>query len=74
MATKFPSPLRRAIAASGRTQRDIARALEIPEGKLSQIVNGLHVDEATQERIASELRQSREALFPASASPFGDAA
>jgi transcriptional regulator with XRE-family HTH domain len=70
MATKFPSPLRLAIAASGRTQRDIAEAAGISERKLSQIVNGLHADEATQELIASELRQSRADLFPA----YGEAA
>lgn len=59
-----PTPLKRAIFESRRTQRDIADAVGITPSHLSRIVNGLHVDDGTQEKIASELGRNVSDLFP----------
>ncbi len=62
---KIVTPLRVAIASSGRTQREIARKAGIDESKLSRIVNGrVHPADATQRRIARALGQSVTDLWP----------
>jgi transcriptional regulator with XRE-family HTH domain len=58
------TPLKVAVVASGRRQKDIAAALGMTEAQFSLIVNGKHADHGTQERIAAELRQKVEVLFP----------
>lgn len=63
--SKAPTPVRLAIVHAGRTQRDIAAAIGMDEGQLSRIVNGLHADDATRERIARELGRKTEDLWPA---------
>lgn len=61
---KMITPLKLAIVASGRSQREVAKAVGISEQQLSLIVNGLHADERTQKALARELRQTRADLFP----------
>jgi transcriptional regulator with XRE-family HTH domain len=58
------TPLKLAIVASGRSQREVATAVGISEFKLSRIVNR-HVrpDAATRAALARELGSSAEALF-----------
>ena len=58
------TPLRLAIAASGRTQRDIASKIGVGEDQLSRIVNGLHADKDTQDALARELGQTIDDLWP----------
>jgi transcriptional regulator with XRE-family HTH domain len=60
------TPLRLAIAASGRTQREIADTLGISEEHLSRLVNGLHASQRMREGIAEELGQTVEQLWPTS--------
>jgi hypothetical protein len=57
-------PLKLAIVASGRTQRDIARAAGIPEKRLSDIVVGL-VEARPEERqtLAALLDAPESGLF-----------
>lgn len=58
------TPLKLAIVASGRSQRDIAAAVGISEFKLSRIVNRrAHADAATRAALARELGRSPAALF-----------
>lgn len=58
------TPLKLAIVASGRSQRDVAAAVGISEFKLSRIVNRrVHADEATRAAIARELGRTSAALF-----------
>lgn len=70
------TPLKLAVVASGRRQKDIAAALNMSEGQFSLIVNGKHASERTRDRIAAELGQTVETLFPPQTplSPFGEAA
>jgi len=56
------TPLKLAIVATGRTQRDIAASVGIDEFKLSRLVNGReHADEDLKEKLAQEL--GRDDLF-----------
>jgi transcriptional regulator with XRE-family HTH domain len=64
--TRPVTPLRLAIAASGRTQREIADTLGISEEHLSRIVNGLHASQRMRESIAEEIGQTVEDLWPIS--------
>lgn len=58
------TPLKVAIARSGRTQRDLADALGLSEQHFSRIVNGLHASEGTRDQIAAELGQTVVDLWP----------
>lgn len=60
---KIVTPLKLAIVASGRTQREIAEQVGLDEWKLSRIVNGLHCDDATQRKIAAALGLTVSSLF-----------
>lgn len=58
------TPLKLAIVASGRSQRDVANAVGISEFKLSRIVNRrATADEATRRALARELGQPAATLF-----------
>lgn len=58
------TPLKLAIVASGRSQRDVAAAVGISEFKLSRIVNRrADADTATRAAIARELGRTPAALF-----------
>ena len=59
-----PTPLKRAIFESGRSQREIAQAVGIDEGHFSRIVNGLHPTQDLSERIAREIGRQASDLFP----------
>lgn len=61
---KRPTPLKRAIFDSGLLQKDIAAAVGIDAAHLSRIVNGLHADEGTRQKIARELGRTEAALWP----------
>jgi transcriptional regulator with XRE-family HTH domain len=58
------TPLRRAIFEAGLQQKDIAAAVGISTPYLSQIVNGLHCDDAIQARIAEAVGGTISELFP----------
>lgn len=60
-----PTPLKRAIFESGKTQKAIANAAGIDEAVMSRIVNGLHADEAKRAAIAAALAVDPETLWPA---------
>lgn len=62
-----PTPLKRAIFESQRSQREIAAEVGMDPSHLSRIVNGLHADEATQRKIAAALRRDVAQLFPTEA-------
>jgi transcriptional regulator with XRE-family HTH domain len=63
--TKAPTPLRLAIARSGRTQREIAAEADLREARLSQIVNGhWNPDSETRTTLANVLGEPVETLFP----------
>lgn len=64
MTTKIPTPLKRAIFESGRSQRDLANEVGIHETSLSRIVNGFHADDATRQRIADALGRKTGELWP----------
>lgn len=70
------TPLKLAVIASGRRQKDIAAAIGMTEAQFSLIVNGKHAPERIRKEIANLLGQKVETLFPPSAplSPFGEAA
>lgn len=61
------TPLKLAIVASGRSQRALAAELRMDETHLSRIVNGLHTDEDTRNRIASALHRQVDELWPPAA-------
>lgn len=63
MPMRTVTPLKLAIVASGRRQKDIAAAVELDEATMSRIVNGLRVKPEVEARIAGELGVSVEALF-----------
>lgn len=63
------TPLKLAIAGSGRTQRELADALGLSEAHFSRIVNGLHASKATRQDIADELGQTVDHLWPSPNSP-----
>ena len=58
------TPLKRAIFETGRTQRSIADEVGMSESAFSRIVNGLHADELTRQRIAEALGLPESSLFP----------
>lgn len=60
-----PTPLKRAIFESQRTQRDIADEIGMSPSHLSRIVNGLHADERTRSSIARALGRTTDELWPA---------
>jgi hypothetical protein len=61
---KAPTPLRIAIAADGRTQREIAALVDIDETRFSRIVNGMHCDDGTRADIAKALGREKSELWP----------
>jgi transcriptional regulator with XRE-family HTH domain len=61
---KEPTALRIAIAASGRTQREVADAIGMSDGAFSRIVNGLHTSDANRAAIAHEIGASVSDLWP----------
>lgn len=63
-----PTPLKLAIVASGRRQKDVATAVGIDEVVFSRIVNGLHTSDARKAAIAAELATNVDALWPSSSS------
>jgi transcriptional regulator with XRE-family HTH domain len=64
MGTRPVTPLKLAIIASGREQREIAMEAGLSESHLSRIVNGLHTDEVTREAIAAALGCPLAVLWP----------
>lgn len=59
------TPLRLAIVASERKQKDVAEDAGISESRLSQIVNGhWNADEATRQSIADALGKTVAELWP----------
>lgn len=58
------TPLKLAVVASGRRQKDIAAQIGMDEAGFSRIVNGLHTSEATRERIAQALGRTPADLWP----------
>lgn len=66
-----PTPLKRAIFESQRTQREIAAALGMDAGHLSRIVNGLRVSASVQAKIAAVLGRPVDELFPGDVSVIG---
>lgn len=63
---RIVTPLRLAIVASGRTQREVAETAHLGESRLSLIVNGhWNPDEATRQAIADALHRSVDELWPA---------
>jgi transcriptional regulator with XRE-family HTH domain len=61
---KPATPIRLAIRASGRTQREIAESIGMHEATLSRIANGLYADPDTREQIAEALGVEVSALWP----------
>jgi plasmid maintenance system antidote protein VapI len=64
---KRVTPLKLAIVASGRTQRDIAQEIGVDEGHLSRIVNGLHCSDPMRDALCDALGKTVDELWPASA-------
>lgn len=60
---RTPTPLKRAIFESQRTQREIAREVGIDPGHLSRIVNGLHCSDGTRQKIATALGRRVDEVF-----------
>jgi len=58
------TPLKIAVARSGRRQGEIAEAVGLSESQFSRIVNGLHASEATRQQIAGELGRTVDDLWP----------
>lgn len=59
-----PTPLKRAIFESERTQREIAAEIGMDPSHLSRIVNGLHAADATRAAIAAALGRQVDDVFP----------
>lgn len=64
------TPLKLAIVASGRSQKDLALELGLHESQLSRIVNGLETDAGTRYAIADALGRDVDELWPPT--PPGD--
>lgn len=64
MERRIVTPLKLAIVASGIQQRALAASLGIDESHFSRIVNGLHADEETRNRIAAALGRHVDELWP----------
>jgi transcriptional regulator with XRE-family HTH domain len=58
-----PTPLKRAIFEAQLTQRDLAREVGMDPAQFSRIVNGLHVNEATEQKIAAAVGRDVSELF-----------
>lgn len=58
------TPLKLAIVASGRHQKDIAAELGVLESTLSRWANGLHVPDERRQLIADVLGRDVAELFP----------
>lgn len=58
------TPLKLAIVASGRPQRDLALELGLHESQLSRIVNGLETDAGTRYAIADAIGREHDELWP----------
>jgi transcriptional regulator with XRE-family HTH domain len=57
-------PLKVAIVAAGFSQRELSRAADIPENRLSEIVRGwTKPSDAERDRLARLLRQNPAVLF-----------
>jgi hypothetical protein len=67
------TPLKLAIIASGRPQKDIAAEIGIDPSHLSRIVNGLHCDDGTREKLAAALGRNVSDVFDVDGS-LGEAA
>ncbi|MCL2765974.1 MAG: helix-turn-helix domain-containing protein [Treponema sp.] len=52
------------LAKNDMTISDLARAINIVQPVLSEIINGVRRSKKTEERIAAFFRKSREELFP----------
>jgi len=59
-----PTPLKLAIVASGRTQKEIALAAGLSEPHVSRIVNGLRCDDDTKGALATALGLKVDDLWP----------
>ncbi len=59
-----PTALKVAIAQWGGRQKDLATQIGLSEPTLSRIVNGLHADDATREKIAAALGRTTHELWP----------
>lgn len=62
--TKPITPLRAILDEEGRKHIWLANKVGIDKSRLSLIVNGLHVDDATQAAIASALGRHVDEVFP----------
>jgi DNA-binding XRE family transcriptional regulator len=58
------TPLKVAIVASGRTQRELAATVDITEEWMSRIANGANAGEPLRLAIAEELGVPVESLWP----------
>jgi transcriptional regulator with XRE-family HTH domain len=58
------TPLKLAVVASGRRQKDIAAQVGLDEATFSRIVNGLHAPDATRAAIAQALDVPEADLWP----------
>lgn len=67
MPMRNVTPLKLAIVASGRHQKDIAAEIGMDPAQLSRIVNGLHAPDSTREAIARALGRKVEELWPVEA-------
>lgn len=61
---RTPTPLRLAVVQSGLSQREIAEQVGLNETRFSRIVNGLHCDHSTRQRIALALGRNVCELWP----------
>lgn len=62
-ATKAPTALRLAIAASGLSQHDVAIAAGVNPTMLSRLVNGAPAGEKTREKVATALGRPVDELW-----------
>lgn len=62
-----PTPLKRALFDSGLRHKDVAAEVGLDPSHFSRIVNGLHCDDATRDRIADVLGRQVSELWPAAA-------
>lgn len=58
------TPLKLAIIADGRDQKDIAAEIGVHPSHLSRIVSGLHCDEHTRRKIAMALGRKISEIWP----------
>jgi predicted XRE-type DNA-binding protein len=59
-----PTTLKLAIVSSGLRQKDIAEQVGLDEPSMSRIVNGLHCDDVTRQKIACALDREVHELWP----------